>query len=106
MYANAPIISAKCRFERLGHGVSSEVVVRSIYPVLEVIAVFFAFAAAWFWFRSSQSFAVDVNNLDTLASIKPWLLDVAHYNRMAALCAAIAAVAEGTKVLAIRAGLF
>ena len=50
MYANAPIISAKCRFERLGHGVSSEVVVRSIYPVLEVIAVFFALRRRGFGF--------------------------------------------------------
>jgi hypothetical protein len=64
----------------------------------------FAFATPWFWFRSSQSFAVDIDNLDTLASIKPWLLDVAHYSRT--LCAAIAAAAEGTKVLAIRAGFF
>jgi len=45
-----------------------------------------------------------LDNFDTLASIKPWLLDVAHYNRT--LCAAIAAAAEGTKVLAIRAGFF
>jgi hypothetical protein len=79
---------------------------RGIYPVLEVIAVIFAFAAAWFWYRSSQSFALDVNSLDSLQSIKPWLLDVAHYNRMASLCAAVAAVAEGAKVLAIRGGLF
>jgi len=79
---------------------------RSVYTVLEVIAVVFAFAAAWFWFRSSQSFAVDINGLDSLASIKPWLGNVAYYNRLAALCAAFAAIAEGAKVLAIRAGLF
>lgn len=79
---------------------------RSVYTVLEIIAVVFAFAAAWFWFRSSQSWAPDIDGLDSLASIKPWLGSVAYYNRMATLCAAFAAIAEGAKVLAIRFGLF
>ncbi len=79
---------------------------RSVHGGLEVIAVVFAFAAAWFWFRSSQSFASDINGLDTLASLKSWLGNVAYYNRIAAFCAGIGAMAEGAKVLAIRAGLF
>jgi hypothetical protein len=65
---------------------------RSAYTFLELIGVGFAFAAAWFWFRSSQSFGPDVNGLDSLASIKPWLDNVAHYNRMATLCAAFAVI--------------
>lgn len=78
---------------------------RNVYTALEVISVVFAFAAAWFWFRSSQSFAADINALNSLADIKPFG-NVAYYNRLAALCAAFAAIAGGAKVLAIRAGLY
>lgn len=79
---------------------------KSVYTILEIITVVFAFAAAWFWFRSSQSFAPGITDLDTLASIKPWLANVAYYNRLATLCAAFAAIGEGAKILAIRLGLF
>lgn len=43
--------------------------------------------------------------MGSLASIKVWLGNVAHEDRMAAFCAAIAAIAEGAKVLAMRVGL-
>jgi vacuolar-type H+-ATPase subunit I/STV1 len=79
---------------------------RSVYNVIEFIAVAFAFAAAWFWFRASHTFATDINGLDTVASIQLWLGNVAYYNRLAALCAAFAAIAEGARTVAIRVGLF
>ena len=44
--------------------------------------------------------------LESHAGLKPWLSSVACYYRLAALCAAFAAIAEGAKVLAVRAGLF
>jgi hypothetical protein len=77
----------------------------SVYTTLEVIAICFAFAAAWFWFQSGHLFAPDINQ-GSLAGLKPWLDNLAYYNRLATLCAAVAALAEGAKILAIRAGLF
>jgi hypothetical protein len=65
---------------------------RSAYTFLELIGVGFAICGRLVWFRSSQSFGPDVNGLDSLASIKPWLDNVAHYNRTATLCAAFAAI--------------
>jgi hypothetical protein len=80
-------------------------VVKSIYTLLELIAVGFAFAAAWFWLRSELTFAPDVT-VDTLAALKPWLENIAYQNHQAALCAGISAAAQGLAILAIRAGLF
>jgi hypothetical protein len=78
---------------------------RSVYTTLEVVTVCFAFAAAWFWFQSGHLFAPDIN-LESLASLKSWLDHIAYYNRLATSCAAVAALAEGGKILAIRSGLF
>jgi hypothetical protein len=80
-------------------------VVKNVYTVLELIAVGFAFAAAWFWLRSEQALAPDIT-VDTVAVLKPWLENIAYQNHQAALCAGISAAAQGLTVLAIRAGLF
>lgn len=78
---------------------------KSVYALLEYIAVGFAFAAAWFWFRSGQSFAPEIT-LDTIAALKPWLENVSHQNHLAAICAGVSAAAQGLSILAIRVGLF
>ena len=75
-----------------------------IYFILEMVTIIFAFAAAWFWFRSSQAFAPSVNPGD-LTAIKQWLDEIAGFNRQATLCAAISAIAHGLKYIAIRVGL-
>jgi hypothetical protein len=79
--------------------------IRNVYTVLELIAVGFAFAAAWFWLRSEQSVAPDLT-LNTLTALQPWLENIAYQNHQAALCAGISAAAQGLSVLAIRAGLY
>ena len=86
-------------------GSSERRLVKSLYTVLELIAVAFAFAAAWFWLRSEQTLAPDIT-VDTLAALKPWLENIAYQNHQAALCAGISAGAQGLTILSIRAGLF
>lgn len=51
-------------------GSSERRLVKSLYTVLELIAVAvaFAFAAAWFWLRSEQALAPDIT-VDTLAAL-------------------------------------
>jgi hypothetical protein len=75
-----------------------------IFAILEVIAVIFAFAAAWFWFRSSQSFDTKVT-LDGITSARQWLENVAQFNRYATLCAAVSALCQGLTIVAVRLGL-
>lgn len=75
-----------------------------IYLALEVITISFAFAAAWFWFRSAQAFDPDLNFVD-FTTVRPWLDQVARLNREATLCAAISAAAHGLAYLVVRIGL-
>ncbi|HUZ33199.1 MAG TPA: hypothetical protein VMV19_14020 [Xanthobacteraceae bacterium] len=78
---------------------------KSVHTLLEFIAAGFAFAAAWFWFRSGQSFTPEIT-ADTLAALRPWLENVAHQNHLAAICTGISVAAQGLSVVVIRVGLF
>jgi hypothetical protein len=74
-----------------------------LYLVLEFVTVGFAFVAAWFWFRSSQSFAPEIDTV-SIASLKTWLDASAWFNRAATLCAGISATAQGMTYVAIPLG--
>jgi len=75
-----------------------------VYLLLEVITISFAFAAAWFWFRSSQALGPEINFVD-FATVEPWLDQVARLNRQATLCAAISALAHGLAYVIVRLGI-
>ena len=67
-----------------------------IYLALEVITISFAFAAAWFWFRSAQAFDLDFN-LAGFTIVKPWFDHIARLNRDTTLYATISAAAHGSR---------
>ena len=75
-----------------------------IFLFLEIITVSFAFAAAWFWFRSSQSFAPEIS-IDSIENVRLWLDHTVWLSRAAALCTGISAITHGMTYLAIRFGL-
>jgi len=74
------------------------------FTFLEMITIGFAFAAAWFWLRSAQSFGADVD-FGSVSEVKEWLGLLTHYNHAAALCSALSALANGALFVAVRFGL-
>jgi hypothetical protein len=74
------------------------------FAVLEMMTIGFGFAAAWFWFRSSQSFATEID-YGTVSGLKDWFGQLAYYNHAAALCAALSALGNGLIFLGVRVGL-
>ena len=73
---------------------------RKTYMTLQVVSAVFAFAAAWFWHYSALWAAPDVN-WDSIAALKPWLDDAARWNRAAAACAGLSALANGMSYFAM-----